>query len=159
MSKLIIQWESDGRRPDWDTYFMAHARLAALRGSCDRKQVGAVLVAEKRVIATGYNGAPAGLPNCIEVGHQLVEMNGRQSCVRTIHAEQNAIIQCALVGTPVEGSILYTTASPCLDCLKAIIASGVSAIVFNEAYDSARSGGIDLPAIAKANGISWRQLA
>ena len=145
-------------RPDWDHYFMAIARLTSLRGSCDRKQVGAVLVADKRIIATGYNGAPAGLPTCMDVGHQLVEMNGRQSCVRTIHAEHNAILQCSIVGVPVAGALMYTTASPCLECLKAIIMSGVSGIVFADAYDSARNGGVDLPALAAANNISWRHL-
>lgn len=146
-------------RPDWDHYFMAIARITALRSSCDRKHVGAVLVADKRIIATGYNGAPSGLPTCAEVGHQLVDMNGRQSCVRTIHAEHNAILQCAITGVPVAGAILYVTAKPCLECLKAITVSGVSSVVFTESYDSARSGAVDLEAMAKANGISWRQLA
>lgn len=147
----------DGR-PTWDQYFMSIARLAALRGSCDRKQVGAVLVADKHVIATGYNGAPSGLPNCIEDGHQLVDMNGRQSCVRTIHAEVNAIIQCSIVGVPAAGALLYTTAKPCMECMKSIICAGISGIVFADDYDSARSGGFDVEAMAKANNISWRHL-
>lgn len=147
------------KRPDWDQYFMAIARITSLRGSCDRLQVGAVLVADKRIIATGYNGAPSGLPTCIEVGHQLVDMNGRQSCVRTIHAEQNAIIQCSIVGTPVAGALMYTTARPCLECLKAIASAGVSGIVFAECYASARSGSTDLAQLAASVGISWRQLA
>lgn len=145
-------------RPDWDHYFMAVARVTAMRSNCDRKLVGAVLVADKRIIATGYNGAPSGLPTCLEVGHQLVDMNGRQSCVRTVHAEQNAIIQCSLVGVPSAGALLYTTASPCLECMKAIIASGISGIVYAERYDSARSGGLDLSKLAAANDISWRHL-
>lgn len=148
------------RRPDWDHYFMAHARLASLRGSCNRKQVGAVLVVEKRVIATGYNGSPAGVPSCLDVGHQLVTFqDGSKSCVRTIHAEHNAILQCAQVGVSTLGSTIYTTASPCQECLKAIIQACIAAIVFADQYDSARSKGIDLPAIAEAHGVSWRHLA
>jgi len=145
-------------RPDWDHYFMAIARATSLRSNCDRKLVGAVLVADKRIIATGYNGAPSGLPTCMEAGHQLVDMNGRKSCVRTIHAEHNAIIQCSLVGVPCAGSVLYTTASPCLECTKAIITSGVSAVVYAELYVSARTGGLDMAKLAAANGISWRHL-
>ena len=145
-------------KPTWDAYFMAMAQLASTRGTCDRKQVGAVLVREKRVLATGYNGAPRGWDNCDEVGHLLMDINGRQSCIRTIHAEHNAILQCALHGVSSVGATCYTTASPCFDCLKMLAQVGVREIVCLEHYDSARSGSVVPFYYANQNGILMRFL-
>jgi dCMP deaminase len=148
------------RRPDWDQYFMAQARLAATRGSCDRRQVGAVLVVDNRSVATGYNGAPSGYDNCLDVGHQMVEFkDGISSCVRTLHAEMNAIIQCAVTGISTRGATLYCTASPCLDCLKALIGAQVKAIVYDTPYTGGRLyGASDLQALVAKSGISWRRI-
>ena len=131
-------------KPSWDDYFMKMAFLAAERGTCDRKKVGAVIVIGRRVLATGYNGAPSGAPDCDEVGHLMVQMGERASCVRTIHAEHNAILQCAIHGTVPQGGTLYTTASTCFDCFKAAAQVGISRIVYAERYDSARTPGIDI---------------
>lgn len=120
-------------RPDWDSYFMALADLASLRGTCDRKQVGAVLVRDRRVIATGYNGAPAGMPSCDEVGHEMVPVNGRPSCVRTLHAESNAI---DWAGREARGATIYTTAFPCYPCALRIVNAGITRVCYGEHYDS-----------------------
>lgn len=117
-------------RPDWDTYFMKIAHDVALRSTCDRAYVGAVLVREKRILTTGFNGSPAGLPHCDEDGHLIVEGH----CVRTIHAEQNAIIQAALHGVSTKGATCYVTHFPCLICTKALINAGVVRIVFDNEY-------------------------
>jgi len=121
-------------RPDWDQYFMQIARDAASRATCDRKHVGAVVVRDRIILATGYNGSIAGLPHCDEVGH-LVE-DGH--CQRTVHAESNAIAQAACVGTRLEGAAIYVTASPCLTCFKLIANAGIKKIVFGEFYREER---------------------
>jgi dCMP deaminase len=156
---MIISIECHSR-PDWDQVFMANARVAALRGSCLRKKVGAALVADKRVIASGYNGAPTGMPTCIDVGECQLSYfaDGSCSCVRTIHAEVNAIIQCALHGVPTAGSLLYVTAAPCFACLNAAIQAGVSGVVFAEPADKHWAKGVDLEAYASKAGLSWRQI-
>lgn len=143
------------KRPGWDEYFMLVARVVALRASCDRKQVGAVLVRDHRILTTGYNGAPSGLPSCEEAGHELMEINGRMSCVRTVHAEANAIFQCAKHGISLDvpGTSCYVTALPCYNCFIALVQSGVKHIVYAERYLSARSGSIDVADLAKRNGI------
>lgn len=114
------------------------ARVVATRATCDRKHVGAVIVhdEDRRIIATGYNGAPYGMPHCDTVGHQLVSFNGRESCVRTIHAEANAIVQAARTGANTKGAELYTTASPCYDCFKLIVNAGISKVIYAEVYNS-----------------------
>src|SRR5262245_29792454 len=105
---------SMGGRVDWHTYFMNIAHQAATRSTCDRKHVGAVIVRDKTILSTGYNGSIRGMPHCDEVGH-LME---NDHCVATVHAEANAIIQAAKNGVRIEGSELYTTASPCWNCFK-----------------------------------------
>lgn len=134
-------------RPTWDEYFMAIARIIATRANCDRLHAGAVLVKDKRIIATGYNGAPPGLPTCDEVGHLLEEGH----CVRTIHAEHNVLLQVArLAGSSTEGSTLYATYSPCIHCAKYIIACGIKRVVFgkiyrnNEVINYLKSAGLDV---------------
>jgi dCMP deaminase len=140
-------------RPDWNHYFLNMAKVAATRSTCDRKNVGAVIVSQdNHLISTGYNGAPRGWPSCDEAGHELMEVNGRQSCQRTIHAEENAILQAARKGVAVWGTVIYTTAAPCYDCARRIAQVGIAAVYYAEVYTSARSGGQDvLSLLLKAN--------
>jgi dCMP deaminase len=121
------------------------AEVAAQRATCDRKHVGAVIVVAGSVVSTGYNGAPRGLPHCDDAGHELVEMGGRMSCVRTAHAETNAIAQAARRGVSVEGGTLYTTASCCYDCAKLVINAGIARVVALESYPGryGKSGTVD----------------
>ena len=118
------------RRVSWDEYFMNIARVTATRATCDRKHVGAVLVREKTILSTGYNGSIRGLPHCSEVGHLMEDGH----CVATVHAEANAIIQAAKNGVNINGATCYTTASPCWPCFKLIANSGCTRIVFGEFY-------------------------
>jgi dCMP deaminase len=117
-------------RPSWDDYFMGIALQVARRSTCDRARVGAIIVKDRRILTTGYNGSPASLPHCDEIGHLMV--NGH--CVRTLHAEQNAIIQAALHGVGVAGSTMYVTHQPCLTCAKMIINAGIRRVVFAGHY-------------------------
>ena len=133
-------------RVSWDEYFMNIARVVATRATCDRKHVGAVLVRDKTILSTGYNGSIRGLPHCSEAGHMMEDGH----CVRTVHAEANAIIQAAKNGVAIDGGTVYTTASPCWPCFKLIANSGVKRIVFGEFYrderifEHARMLGIEL---------------
>lgn len=135
-----------GVRVSWDRYFMNLAREVSSRSTCPRKSVGAVLVRDKAVLATGYNGSIKGLPHCSEVGCMLE--NGH--CVRTVHAEANALIQAARHGVRIEGADCYVTASPCWECFKLLANAGVKRIVFGEFYrderiwEFARLAGIEL---------------
>ena len=122
-------------RPSWDEYFMQIAFTVAQRSTCDRAHVGCVLVRERRILTTGYNGAPAGLPHCDEVGHLLIDGH----CVRTLHAEQNAIIQGALHGVSIVGATAYVTHQPCLTCAKMLINAGVRRVVYAGNYPDANS--------------------
>jgi dCMP deaminase len=125
-------------RPTWEEYFMEIARLVARRSTCLRRQVGAVMVKGKNIVATGYNGTPSGITHCSEVGclrQKLGVPSGeRHELCRGLHAEQNAIIQAAKHGTNIAGSTLYCTNSPCIICTKMIINSGVERIVYFEGY-------------------------
>jgi len=125
-------------RPTWDEYFMEFARLACTRSTCLRRAVGAVLVKEKNILATGYNGAPRGVPHCEEVGCLRAEMNipsgQKHELCRGLHAEQNAIIQAAYHGTSIRGADLYSTTFPCVICSKMLINAGVRAIYYDEGY-------------------------
>jgi len=129
-------------RPSWDEYFMQIARDVGTRSTCLRRHVSAVIVREKRILSTGYNGAPRGMPHCEDVGclrEQLGIPSGqRQEICRGLHAEQNAIIQAALHGVSVDGATIYTTASPCWPCFKLIANSGCKRIVFGEFYRDER---------------------
>ena len=109
-------------RTSWDEYFMEIARQVASRATCDRKHVGALLVRDRIILSTGYNGSIRGMPHCDEVGH-LME-NGH--CVATVHAEANAVLQAARTGVRIEGSALYTTASPCWPCFKLVANAGIT---------------------------------
>jgi dCMP deaminase len=125
-------------RPSWDAYFMAIARLVASRSTCLRRQVGAVLVKERNILATGYNGTPSGISHCEQTGclrQQLGIPSGeRHELCRGLHAEQNALIQAAKHGVAIAGATLYCTHSPCSICSKMIINAGLGKIVFQDGY-------------------------
>lgn len=125
-------------RPNWDEYFMAFAELARTRTTCVRRGVGAVIVKDKRIMATGYNGAPEGVAHCEEVGCLRQKLNvpsgQRSELCRGLHAEQNAIIQAAHLGQNIDGSVLYCTTQPCSICSKMIINAGIKRIVIREPY-------------------------
>lgn len=126
------------KRPSWDEYFLEMAALVSKRSTCLRRSVGAVLVREKRILATGYNGAPSGLKHCIEVGcmrQKLKIPSGeRHELCRALHAEQNALIQSSLHGISVKGATLYATNQPCVICAKMLINSGIKEIVIAQGY-------------------------
>src|SRR5437868_10043690 len=117
-------------RASWDEYFMNIARVVASRSTCDRKVVDAVIVRDKTILSTGYNGSIRGMPHCTEVGHM---MEGGH-CIATLHAETNAIIQAAKNGVSIDGATIYVTASPCWNCFKIIANSGIRRIVYGEFY-------------------------
>ena len=122
-------------RVDWHTYFMNIARQAATRSTCDRKHVGAVIVRDRTILSTGYNGSIRGMPHCDEVGHWMEDGH----CVATVHAEANAIIQAAKNGVRIEDAEIYTTASPCWNCFKLIVNAGIKTIYYGEFYRDERS--------------------
>ena len=134
------------KRASWDEYFMKIASDVATRSTCDRKHVGAVIVRDRSILATGYNGSIRGLGHCDDEGHLMQDGH----CVRTIHAEANAVIQAARNGVRIDGADIYVTASPCFNCFKMIANSGIVRIVFDEFYrderifDFARQLGIEL---------------
>ncbi len=117
-------------RPSWDEYFVELTQVVAKRSTCKRRSVGAVLVRDKRILTTGYNGSPPGLPHCID--SECLMLDGH--CVRAIHAEQNAIIQGALHGIDLSGATCYVTSAPCVHCSKMLIAAGIKRIVFLDVY-------------------------
>lgn len=126
-------------RISWDEYFIELAKLARKRSSCLRRNVGAVLVKNKKVLATGYNGAPKGLENCIEKGicHReklKIPSGERQELCRGAHAEANAIAQAAQFGVPIEGAVIYCTNFPCVMCTKLLINAGIEEIIYEEGY-------------------------
>jgi dCMP deaminase len=125
-------------RPTWDQYFMEITHLVAKRSTCLRRQVGAVLVKDKNILATGYNGAPSGVAHCLDVGclrEQMGVPSGeRHELCRGLHAEQNAIIQAAKHGTSIEGATLYSTTMPCIICTKMVINAGIKRVVYEEGY-------------------------
>ena len=123
------------RRADWHTYFMGIARQVATRSTCSRKNVGAIIVRDKTILSTGYNGSIRGLPHCDDVGHDLEGGH----CVATIHAEANAILQAAKNGVMIDGADIYTTASPCWNCFKLIANAGIRKIYYGEFYRDKKS--------------------
>lgn len=122
------------KRASWDEYFMSIARVVATRSTCDRKHVGAVIVRDRIILATGYNGSIRGLPHCDDVGHLMQDGH----CVRTVHAESNAIAQAARAGVRIEAGTIYVTASPCFGCFKLAANAGLTRIVFGEFYRDER---------------------
>jgi dCMP deaminase len=125
-------------RPSWDEYFMEITNLVAKRSTCTRRQVGAILVKDKRILATGYNGAPPGLPHCLDTGclreQEQIPSGERHELCRGLHAEQNTIIQSAYHGVPISGATLYCTNLPCSICFKMIISAGITTIIYDEGY-------------------------
>lgn len=125
-------------RPSWDEYFMSIAELAATRSTCLRRQVGSVIVKDKKILATGYNGAPSGLKHCLDIGclrEKLGIPSGeRHELCRATHAEQNAIVQAALFGVSIKDGVLYSTTQPCILCTKLIINAGIKKIVIKDTY-------------------------
>jgi dCMP deaminase len=127
------------KRPSWDQYFMTITRQVAERSTCLRAKVGAVIVRDRNIMATGYNGSPAGLPHCSEVGCLIYESRTpdgeiETNCYRTIHAEINAITQAAKNGAPIRDADIYVTHTPCIHCMKVLINTGVRNIYFEKEY-------------------------
>ncbi len=133
-------------RPSWDQYFMEIARQVATRSTCLRRHVGAVIVRDKRMLCTGYNGAPRGMEHCDAVGCLREEMHipsgQRQEICRGLHAEQNAIIQAALHGVSTEGATIYVTHQPCMTCAKMSINAGIVRVVCASSYPDELSRGM-----------------
>ena len=153
-------------RPDWDSYFMEIADIVSKRSTCLRRNVGALIVKNKRILATGYNGAPSGLKHCIEVGclrDQLHVASGeRHELCRGLHAEQNAIIQAAFHGVSIEGAHVYCTHLPCSICIKMLINAGIEKVSYLDGYpdelslkmideSSIEIRKIDLPKVGRAS--------
>jgi dCMP deaminase len=127
------------KRPSWDEYFMEMAMVTATRSTCLRRQVGAVIVQNRHIMAAGYNGAPKGLAHCAERGGCLRERMGvpsgeRHELCLALHAEQNAIVQAASLGQSIDGATMYITHQPCLICAKMIINAGIKKIIVKEGY-------------------------
>lgn len=141
-------------RPTWEEYFMSIARQVATRSTCLRRRVGCIIVQEKRIVSTGYNGAPTGLPHCEEVGclreDRGVAPGERHELCRGLHAEQNAVIQAAMHGIAVRGGTLFCTHKPCVLCTKMLINAGISKVYFAAGYEDeladelAREAGMEL---------------
>lgn len=126
-------------RPSWDEYFIGMVNYVGTRATCDRGRSGCVIVKDKRVISTGYVGSPPHLPHCDEVGHEMHEVineDGKRSmhCIRTVHAEQNAIVQAARFGVELDGATLYCKMVPCYICAKLIITAGIKRVVSENDY-------------------------
>ena len=131
-----------GKRPSWDEYFLELADTASKRATCDRGKSGCVIVRDKQVLATGYVGSPAGLPHCDDVGHlmkKVIQENGEISehCLRTVHAEQNAICQAAKRGISIEGATIYQRMTPCRTCAMLLINCGIKKVVCERKYQLA----------------------
>lgn len=136
MKKITIKKD---KRPSWDEYFITIMEAVSTRATCDRGKSGCVIARDKRIIVTGYVGAPMGIASCDEVGHELdsvLEEDGTISkhCIRTTHAEQNAIIQAAKLGTSIDGATLYCKMTPCYICAKMIINAGIKRVVATKDY-------------------------
>jgi len=138
------------KRLPWDAYFMQIAVQVATRSTCDRKHVGAVIVRDKTILSTGYNGSVRGMPHCDDVGHMMEDGH----CIATVHAEANAIIQAAKNGTGIDGADIYVTASPCWNCFKLIANSGIKRIFYLEFYRDER-----VLKVAKEAGIEMSQVS
>ncbi len=126
-------------RPSWDEYFLKIVEMVGSRGSCDRGRAGCVITRDRRIVSTGYAGSPVGLPHCDEVGHEMhtvTHHDGTQTrhCIRTAHAEQNAICEAARMGIALEGGTLYCKMTPCYACAKMIINAGIKRIVCAQDY-------------------------
>jgi dCMP deaminase len=131
--------ESMSERPSWDQYFMLITRQVADRSTCNRAKVGAVIVRDKNILATGYNGSPAGLPHCTDAGCLIYESRTpsgdiEENCFRTIHAEINAIAQAAKNGSSIREADIYITHTPCIHCFKVLINTGIKRVLYEKPY-------------------------
>lgn len=124
-------YEIESNRKEWHDYFVDIAEMVATRSTCSRKHVGAVIVKDRTILATGYNGSIAGTPHCNDDNHMMVNNH----CVRTVHAEINAIAQAARKGVAIEGAVIYTTVSPCWECFKVLANAGIRRIFYKENYN------------------------
>jgi len=150
-------------RPSWDEYFMGICDLVATRSTCTRRKVGAVLVKDKRILCSGYNGAPSKVPHCFETGCLRAQLNvpsgEKHELCRGVHAEQNAIVQAALHGIKVKNSVLYCTNQPCSICAKMIINAGITKVYYKDGYDDPLSldmfdkAGVELECLDSIKGI------
>ena len=144
------------QRVTWNEYFMNIADQVATRSTCGRKHVGAVIVRDKTILSTGYNGSLRGAPHCDEAGHDMEN----EHCVRTVHAEANAVAQAAKHGVRIDQAVIYVTASPCLTCFKLIANSGITKIYYKEFYrderitEYARQAGVTLVYMGKQETMS-----
>lgn len=134
---------SESKRLEWDRYFLKICRVVAERSTCNRARVGAVIVRNRMILATGYNGSPSGHPHCTDVGCLVVTSQNsdgetEENCIRTIHAEINAIAQAAKNGVSIDGADIYITHSPCMQCLKVLLNTGIRRICFEKGYKLAR---------------------
>ena len=155
---------SETTRPTWDEYFLRITREVAGRSTCLRRQVGAILVRDKRILTTGYNGAPRGLPHCAEVGclreEEGVPSGERHELCRGLHAEMNALLQAAVHGIRIEGATLYATTYPCSLCAKMLINGGIERIVCTEDYpdrlakEMLEQAGVEVLTLSPASGTS-----
>jgi len=126
--------DNKDKRIGWVQYFMNIAKEVATRATCDRKHVGALIVRDRVILSTGYNGSIRGLPHCDEVGHEMEDGH----CIRTVHAETNAFVQAAKNGVAIDGATLYITASPCWICFKLLANAGIKSIIYGEHYRETR---------------------
>ncbi|MCL6558004.1 MAG: cytidine/deoxycytidylate deaminase family protein [Firmicutes bacterium] len=128
----------DKLRPDWDVYFLTVAMVVSTRSTCLRRKVGAVIVKDHRILATGYNGAPSGLEHCLDVGclreRQGIKSGERHELCRGLHAEQNALLQAAVYGVGIGGATLYATHQPCILCAKMLVQAGIRRVIFGGPY-------------------------
>jgi dCMP deaminase len=145
------------QRPSWDEYFLKIVEMVGSRGTCDRGRSGCVIAKNKRIISSGYVGSPVGLPHCDEVGHEMhtvtyADGSQKRHCIRTSHAEENAIVQAARFGVRLEGATLYCKMTPCYTCAKMIINAGIIRVVCNQDYH----GGARSKAIFAAAGVQFK---
>ncbi|MEM4240050.1 MAG: deaminase [Candidatus Woesearchaeota archaeon] len=144
IDKFLRLWRPKlDRRPNWDEYFMGIVKQVGRRGTCDRGRSGAVIVRDKRLLSTGYVGSPAGIEHCDEIGHEMHTVTNpdgttSQHCIRTAHAEQNAIVQAARHGTAIDGATIYCKMEPCYTCAKMIINAGIKRVVCEKKYHGAK---------------------
>ena len=137
-------------RPTWDEYFLGIAKMVATRSTCDRRNVGAVITKNKVILSTGYNGAPRGMPHCDDAGHEISDGH----CIRTVHAEANAVAQAARNGTPIDGAVIYLTHSPCYDCFKIMVNAGIASVMYDDFYSSRYGASRAVLSLAKKAGVS-----
>jgi dCMP deaminase len=151
----VIQKDTDYKRPSWDEYFMEIAHTVSKRATCDRGRSGCVIVRDRQILVTGYVGAPKGLSHCDDAGHQMKKVlheNGHTTmhCVRSVHAEQNAICQAARLGISIEGATLYCRMTPCRVCAMLIINCGIKRVVCEKKYHA----GLESEAMFEEAGVT-----